>query len=193
MHMHWLYVSYPVRRFTPFHQHTGEYELSGRMRDPDNLWHRIWRESLPVPARRQRPLFDATAEVERALTDMESLTMQELARQLFPCLLEEVFTQLQGPFVRAFVRVARSKPSYPQFRRHLRRVFAHCPYSALSLLFDRLLSLFRRPVRFLLPTHRPCLASDSLSCLLQLLLCVCVQARWMVDQVHPAWSRSTPA
>ena len=78
------------------HACTGEWGLSERMRDSSNLWHELWRASFAVPASKQRALFDATAEVERALTYMENLTLRDLARQLFPCLLEEAYTQLRG-------------------------------------------------------------------------------------------------
>eukprot|EP01147_Barroeca_monosierra_P003966 gene3966-6424_t len=78
-----------------FNESIGESELSQRMRHPDNLWQSLWKEARPVAASQQRTLFDATAEVGRALNYMEELKMADLARQLFPCLLEEIYTRLK--------------------------------------------------------------------------------------------------
>jgi hypothetical protein len=40
-------------------------ELSPRMKLPGNLWLEVWSSANPVPARRQRRLFDDTKEAEK--------------------------------------------------------------------------------------------------------------------------------
>ena len=43
-------------------------ELSQRMRIPGNVWVDVWQSARPVPARRQRRLFDDTKEAEKVCT-----------------------------------------------------------------------------------------------------------------------------
>lgn len=40
-------------------------ELSARMKIPSNMWVEAWETAKPVPARRQRRLFDDTREAEK--------------------------------------------------------------------------------------------------------------------------------
>ncbi len=61
--------------------------LSDRMSHADNIWQVMWREAMPIPVFRQRPLFDCTAEAEKALTYLEAITPRELVWQLTPPLL----------------------------------------------------------------------------------------------------------
>lgn len=42
-------------------------ELSPRMQVPGNLWLEVWQNSQPVPARRQRRLFDDTREAGKVI------------------------------------------------------------------------------------------------------------------------------
>jgi hypothetical protein len=42
------------------------YGLSTRMQDVNNVWHKAWAASTATPADHQRPLFDSTAEAEKA-------------------------------------------------------------------------------------------------------------------------------
>jgi Rab3 GTPase-activating protein catalytic subunit len=43
-------------------------ELSARMKIPGNMWIEVWSSARPVPARRQKRLFDDTKEAERVMT-----------------------------------------------------------------------------------------------------------------------------
>lgn len=40
-------------------------ELSARMKIPGNMWVEVWETAKPIPARRQRRLFDDTREAEK--------------------------------------------------------------------------------------------------------------------------------
>lgn len=40
-------------------------ELSARMKIPSNMWVEAWETAKPIPARRQRRLFDDTREAEK--------------------------------------------------------------------------------------------------------------------------------
>jgi Rab3 GTPase-activating protein catalytic subunit len=40
-------------------------ELSARMQIPGNMWSEVWHSARPIPARRQRRLFDDTKEAEK--------------------------------------------------------------------------------------------------------------------------------
>lgn len=46
-------------------QECGRGALSLRMRDPENLWQRLWRSAVPVPADCQVPLFDHQSTAEQ--------------------------------------------------------------------------------------------------------------------------------
>lgn len=56
-------------------------ELSARMKIPSNMWIEAWETAKPVPARRQRRLFDDTREAEK------------VSRCLRSCVDTVVFTQ----------------------------------------------------------------------------------------------------
>ncbi|KAI0241981.1 hypothetical protein L0F63_003953 [Massospora cicadina] len=59
-------------------------KLSARMGNPDNLWQELWQRAEPVPAHRQKPLFNPDTEGEKALHYLEHLTVFELLRLLLP-------------------------------------------------------------------------------------------------------------
>ena len=40
-------------------------QLSQRMQIPGNMWVEVWQTAKPIPARRQRRLFDDTKEAEK--------------------------------------------------------------------------------------------------------------------------------
>ena len=40
-------------------------QLSPRMQIPGNMWVEVWQSAKPIPARRQRRLFDETKEAEK--------------------------------------------------------------------------------------------------------------------------------
>jgi Rab3 GTPase-activating protein catalytic subunit len=56
------------------------------MRIPDNTWVSIWESSKPVPARRQRRLFDDTKEAEKVFHYLANVNadMAGVAGLLFP-------------------------------------------------------------------------------------------------------------
>ena len=43
----------------------GAGQLSQRMQIPGNMWLEVWQSAQPIPARRQRRLFDDTKEAEK--------------------------------------------------------------------------------------------------------------------------------
>ena len=49
------------------YEHICAGELSQRMQIPGNMWLEVWQNAKPVPARRQRRLFDDTKEAEKVL------------------------------------------------------------------------------------------------------------------------------
>jgi Rab3 GTPase-activating protein catalytic subunit len=44
-----------------------KYDLSQRMKIPNNVWVEVWQSANPVPARRQKRLFDDTKEAENVI------------------------------------------------------------------------------------------------------------------------------
>ena len=58
--------------------------LSGRMQASNNLWHEMWRAAKPVPAWRQKRLFDDTKEAEKILHTFSSLRLGQVATLLLP-------------------------------------------------------------------------------------------------------------
>lgn len=47
-------------------------ELSARMKIPSNMWVEAWETAKPVPARRQKRLFDDTREAEKVKSSVAS-------------------------------------------------------------------------------------------------------------------------
>ncbi|XP_043847961.1 rab3 GTPase-activating protein catalytic subunit isoform X2 [Dromiciops gliroides] len=62
-------------------------ELSARMKIPSNMWVEAWETAKPVPARRQRRLFDDTREAEKVLHYLAVQKPADLARHLLPCVI----------------------------------------------------------------------------------------------------------
>ncbi|KAM7153419.1 rab3 GTPase-activating protein catalytic subunit isoform 2-T2 [Macrochelys suwanniensis] len=62
-------------------------ELSARMKIPSNMWVEAWETAKPVPARRQRRLFDDTREAEKVLHYLAIQKPADLARHLLPCVI----------------------------------------------------------------------------------------------------------
>ncbi|XP_041356173.1 rab3 GTPase-activating protein catalytic subunit-like [Gigantopelta aegis] len=61
--------------------------LSPRMQIPGNMWVEVWQSSRPVPARRQKRLFDDTKEAEKVLHFLVSLKPADVVIQLMPVLI----------------------------------------------------------------------------------------------------------
>ncbi|XP_052864376.1 rab3 GTPase-activating protein catalytic subunit [Anopheles cruzii] len=53
--------------------------LSARMQIPGNTWRTVWDSARPVPARRQKRLFDDTKEAEKVLHFLESRAIGQIA------------------------------------------------------------------------------------------------------------------
>lgn len=55
-------------------------QLSDRMMIPGNTWQTVWTSAKPVPARRQKRLFDDTKEAEKVLHFFESQTLGSIGQ-----------------------------------------------------------------------------------------------------------------
>ena len=62
------------------------YDLSHRMKIPDNMWVEVWRSATPQPARRQKRLFDDTKEAENVFEWLNALSIGQIVEQLLPIL-----------------------------------------------------------------------------------------------------------
>ncbi|XP_068973563.1 rab3 GTPase-activating protein catalytic subunit isoform X1 [Bombus flavifrons] len=60
--------------------------LSARMLIPNNPWSTTWSSALPVPAHRQKRLFDDTREAEKALHFLSTKRIGQIAQLLLPAL-----------------------------------------------------------------------------------------------------------
>lgn len=60
--------------------------LSERMLIPNNPWFTTWNNAQPVPAHRQKRLFDDTREAEKALHFLSSKRIGQIAQLLLPTL-----------------------------------------------------------------------------------------------------------
>ncbi|KAL3864829.1 hypothetical protein ACJMK2_006481 [Sinanodonta woodiana] len=60
--------------------------LSQRMEIPGNMWVEVWQTARPVPARRQKRLFDDTKEAEKVLHFLSSLKPADVVLHLLPVL-----------------------------------------------------------------------------------------------------------
>ena len=58
--------------------------LSSRMLIAGNTWVEMWKAAKPVPAHRQKRLFDDTTEAEKVLRYLELLTMGQVINMLLP-------------------------------------------------------------------------------------------------------------
>eukprot|EP01137_Pigoraptor_chileana_P031730 Opistho-2@20011 len=70
--------------------------LSARMSCPGNLWAEVWAQARPIPANRQRPLFDCTREAEKVLHFLESLSVGAVHRMLLPSVVLAAFRTLHS-------------------------------------------------------------------------------------------------
>ena len=50
-------------------------QLSQRMQIPGNMWVEVWQSAKPVPARRQRRLFDDTKEAEKVCAETANILL----------------------------------------------------------------------------------------------------------------------
>lgn len=77
--------------------------LSSRMLISDNTWVQMWESAKPVPANRQKRLFDDTREAEKVLHFLDSRTLSQVAEMSFSvlshaaiCRLSEECDQVSG-------------------------------------------------------------------------------------------------
>ncbi|XP_072274189.1 rab3 GTPase-activating protein catalytic subunit isoform X2 [Pyxicephalus adspersus] len=70
-------------------------ELSARMKIPNNMWVEAWETAKPVPARRQRRLFDDTKEAEKVLHYLAVQRPADLTRHLLPCILHAALLKVK--------------------------------------------------------------------------------------------------
>ncbi|CAC5408910.1 RAB3GAP1 [Mytilus coruscus] len=61
--------------------------LSPRMQIPGNVWYEAWQSAKPVPAHRQKRLFDDTKEAEKVLHFLSAMKPADVILQLMPCLI----------------------------------------------------------------------------------------------------------
>lgn len=64
-----------------------EGHLSQRMQIPGNMWVEVWQTARPVPARRQKRLFDETKEAEKVLHFLSALKPASVVVHLMPMLV----------------------------------------------------------------------------------------------------------
>lgn len=74
--------------------------LSQRMLIPGNTWQTVWKTAKPVPARRQKRLFDDTKEAEKALHYFETRTIGQICQltlaPLFNATILKIKDELQA-------------------------------------------------------------------------------------------------
>lgn len=68
--------------------------LSSRMLISDNTWVQMWETAKPVPANRQKRLFDDTREAEKVLHFLDSRNISQIVDLLLPVLLHAVIQRL---------------------------------------------------------------------------------------------------
>ncbi|XP_077997168.1 rab3 GTPase-activating protein catalytic subunit-like [Glandiceps talaboti] len=74
---------------------SGKGKLSARMMIPGNMWQEVWSQARPVPARRQKRLFDDTKEAEKVLHFLASLKPADVALHLMPVLVHAAILRIQ--------------------------------------------------------------------------------------------------
>ncbi|EAT41808.1 AAEL006591-PA [Aedes aegypti] len=70
--------------------------LSSRMMIPGNTWQTVWDDARPVPARRQRRLFDDAKEAEKVLHYFDSRTLGQIAQLTMSSLFHSALRTLQS-------------------------------------------------------------------------------------------------
>lgn len=65
------------------------------MLQPDNVWIETWRSATPLPAYRQKRIFDDTKEAEKVLHFLAHLRPCELAMSLMPLLLHSAVERMR--------------------------------------------------------------------------------------------------
>ncbi|XP_067843347.1 rab3 GTPase-activating protein catalytic subunit isoform X3 [Heptranchias perlo] len=91
-------------------------ELSARMKIPGNMWVEAWETAKPIPARRQRRLFDDTREAEKVLHYLVGLKPADLTRHLLPCIMHAALLK---------VKEEESLEDIPSVRKIIQQIITH--------------------------------------------------------------------
>jgi hypothetical protein len=86
--------------------------LSDRMASKDNIWHQLWRDAAPLPAKRQPLIFDFQTEAQRALDYLDSIKPLPLFKELLKIASSTLLFYLCNartpakdlPFIRDFIK-----------------------------------------------------------------------------------------
>lgn len=62
---------------------------------PGNTWQTVWKSAKPVPARRQKRLFDDTREAEKVLHFLESQTLGQICQMTIAPLFHTAILRIQ--------------------------------------------------------------------------------------------------
>ncbi|OQR78540.1 rab3 GTPase-activating protein catalytic subunit-like [Tropilaelaps mercedesae] len=112
-----------------------EGELSNRMTLPGNMWQDLWEQAKPVPANRQRRLFDDTKEGEKILHRFFTMNPSDIAAAVLPCLIQAGLERIcedvhKGPrdlipFMEQLIELAKSelRMKHPNFKELIRRMY----------------------------------------------------------------------
>ena len=65
------------------------------MRQPNNVWVESWNSATPIPAYKQKRLFDDTKEAEKVLHYLSNLKVCDLALLLLPTILHSALNVLK--------------------------------------------------------------------------------------------------
>uniref|UniRef100_A0A8C8R4W1 Rab3 GTPase-activating protein catalytic subunit n=1 Tax=Pelusios castaneus TaxID=367368 RepID=A0A8C8R4W1_9SAUR len=91
-------------------------ELSARMKIPSNMWVEAWETAKPIPARRQRRLFDDTREAEKVLHYLAVQKPADLARHLLPCVIHAAVLK---------VKEEESLEDIPSVKKIIKQIISH--------------------------------------------------------------------
>ncbi|XP_014676011.1 PREDICTED: rab3 GTPase-activating protein catalytic subunit-like, partial [Priapulus caudatus] len=83
-----------VRWYSPRDYCTEEGKLSSRMQIPGNLWQEVWETAKPVPARRQKRLFDDIKEAEKVLHFLAGLRPSQVALYMMPIVIHVALVRI---------------------------------------------------------------------------------------------------
>lgn len=83
-----------VRWYSPRDYDDSEGGLSQRMKQDGNIWSKSWNEAKPVPASKQKRLFDFTKEAEKVLHYFTSFSLESLVQHFMPILIHSSISLL---------------------------------------------------------------------------------------------------
>ncbi|XP_075153598.1 RAB3 GTPase activating protein subunit 1 [Haematobia irritans] len=80
-----------------------KYKLSARMKAPGNTWQKVWEQAKPIPASKQKRLFDDTLEGYKVLGYLESRNLGEIFALTIVPLLQSSLLKLKDIFLNSHV------------------------------------------------------------------------------------------